>query len=1299
MNNLFLASQKTFFAFVALTILSFSNFTCAQSVEKVTLNGKTYFVYPTRQGAFTTIIVEKTKEEIRAEFDKNYGEITMSPEEREFTYKDFEQELSHSYASKYEMKAMNANPLAFISVFYNDSRDIEPSLDPLPDGDYIQYFEKIDIDAAHKDVCKGIIAGKFSLKNNQLEGSAIWFSQFGDSVKYGTFENGVKQGLWVINALKGKNNFYADYKKSYKEAKAIKSSSSTLNEYQNYNEGILNGAFFVKDHGRIIEEGFYKDGEKSGTWREYALLPPKDSVNIKMKIYNDYQMGRGEAPFLQENWYALAIPQLVSERVYWDVQPIHRGIFVRSTANANMFYNQVRGKATDELYQKVIDKKKAKIEVYDSLLPFNFHNKPSIYFSSNMFFSINYPVAEGEEGQDGLQLGREYYDNYEGYEEYGGYEQDYSDYAGGEYFQPITTNKLMDSLGYKPMFKSAKEFYINGTKKYEFDFTDSTRFNEDTIYYSNGKPFSIVSPLKDSNQYCHKIYDMNGKLYANFIHDSIGEYIRESEGNIVTRERYDQQKSKTINGIKYTFDPYQKTLTYHARDTMEKVNLTAATLIYELRDSTGKYPILNQWFYPNTRTLTTAQFSLFGDTVSSTSYYFSEDYNNYRVKGASYFGDLVQIEEGNAGFDVTNHSRYTYYHDSIKAKLDSLPQARITYMNELYDLTQESLLLFKGQPFTGKVNFKTSKKDYKLTASNTAIAVRICNSKKWTKKVLKAFELEQKGQKTKLHNELKTSVAYINEFYDPIQSSIVSYAAAIGFQYETTEYNFKNANDVSVSGNYLNGKPDGNWVAKNGQGKVLRSAFYKDGELDGKYSTYKIAQKPKKVKKRKNDEYGESYDGYSDEMNSDTLPKKPVYYLFETTEYKNSKREGLSTTYDWLGNITQRTSYKDNEASGPAFEKTKYSKTTMSYAYGQLDGLVTTKIKLSSKRDSIMLYELNFKDGQLQGESRSYHPGGLLAKRGFFLGGQPIDDYEAYDTLGFKYHYVKFLYSFPVEEKIYEANSLSVKYLYDWKDSINFVPDGFEMSQGLERIYAQEGLMNRELNRAYMGRQSLIEKTDLSYDMIKYFPNDTISRYGSVENQKNVGCWHFQNYDGLDLYEIDYFDTLIKVNGLIFKSKGIYRGYDEAGNTTHLSYIIERNEKYDCSHSDYYEKRQFMTIQDFGKGDRMNGYAKNYYDNGTLQSEGQMKNGLPTGIWKMYENDGSLNEVGEYKQGKRNGRWLKGDLSKTNYMGDICLNPNLPNLEEKLAKEAKRLDVSIIIYLMGKAKDQSNYEMDLNEEK
>jgi len=91
-----------------------------------------------------------------------------------------------------------------------------------------------------------------------------------------------------------------------------------------------------------------------------------------------------------------------------------------------------------------------------------------------------------------------------------------------------------------------------------------------------------------------------------------------------------------------------------------------------------------------------------------------------------------------------------------------------------------------------------------------------------------------------------------------------------------------------------------------------------------------------------------------------------------------------------------------------------------------------------------------------------------------------------------------------------------------------------------------------------------------------------------------------------------------------------------------------------------------------------------------------MKHGLPTGIWKYYTPNGMLTQVGTYVMGKRNGRWLSGDLSKTNYLGDICMNPNAPDLEERIRYQENLLDIQIRYFKLGKIQKTEFFDINLN---
>ena len=52
-----------------------------------------------------------------------------------------------------------------------------------------------------------------------------------------------------------------------------------------------------------------------------------------------------------------------------------------------------------------------------------------------------------------------------------------------------------------------------------------------------------------------------------------------------------------------------------------------------------------------------------------------------------------------------------------------------------------------------------------------------------------------------------------------------------------------------------------------------------------------------------------------------------------------------------------------------------------------------------------------------------------------------------------------------------------------------------------------------------------------------------------------------------------------------------------------------------------------------------NGVIKNFYDNGKIAAEGQLKNGYPDGTWKYYHLTGSISGTGNMIEGQRQGPW------------------------------------------------------------
>lgn len=1198
----------------------------SQTVKQTTIAGQTYHVYPYPEYVSMGWHLEralKKHEEVDVAVIEGFYELEEAPQKKSIS------------------KVVRKNSDFFFNNHFVLETDITPSLDPLPDGKYVQfysgYFKFDNKDKRVYDEQK--VAGYFEIKNNVLHGAAYWLNTLGDTVKFGRFNEGKKEGVWTLRSTPNIQVYSAKNANEYCAQKPI----YTV-EKSTFNNGVLNGTYEKYESGDLIEKGNYTEGKESGEWFIYERVFDYDFIRkiAKTKV-------------VLKQHFTYASKENISHKPY-----IRQQIFSYDLPRKYFVFS-------------------------------NYYEKPEIDFLRFWEYATN--------AESALELPEEafngYGDDMEMYGEYDGPEgtlefpiDNYEDYTfvNGKMIEKC---KLIDSIGIYNIYDGIyEEFYDNEQLKVRLEFKNGELVEEDTVFWENGKPFDVIYFDPIQNLYENRKYDFNGTLYEVNVYDVKGKFIKQTldpyfrDKNIVIGN----EKAILVEEPSYASRGISKWYTFEVNhnDTLSTENTLTGTITLEKKWYNDTTEWMNTVYDADQRVLTTTVKSCIGTATHDYSAEFDSEFKTIRGKSTFYLNDLQFIETFNGNFEPMRQFGLR----------DSFPQSRIVNPF-LYSTTSEQVLYYKEHPFSGKVMLSTAS-ETSISISANKIKIAISNgNEKFTKKLEKEFEKYKKTGKSKYKDILAISENRL--FHGSIFSDFFPANNMLNLFQNKTNYDELTAMNltsiVRIEGNMSQGKPDGIWRAFDKDNKLMSECVFSNGSLNGKLKSFAYAvPKPKK----QDDLY--MYD-YEDPMAKfDSLPAKKVYYLQNELNFKNDMISGDEINYDWTGKILSKKTYVDGYEQGPAFERNSVLTVSLNYENGLPDGKIVTKLHLPGK-DTLVINELNVQSGSLQGESKSYHTNGKISKRGFFLNGMPIDDYEGYDTLGTRFHYVKFEYSFPVEEKIWESNQLSVRYLFDWRDSIYFQPTDLYESTSVEALLYSTGLANGAYNTPYMGRPSLVEKGGIDYHMTKYFPNDSVSRDGALSSGKKVGCWQFFSYEGEKLYEVEYFDSVLKINDTIqFKSKGILFDFDATGNLLSKSYIIEKFEKYDCAHSDHYEVRQFYTFwQAHDSLHRINGYVKNYYDNGTIQSEGTMQNGLPTGIWKFYDPFGKLNKVGEYALGKRTGRWLNGDLSKTKYLGDICMNPNLPDLEEQIKRQEKLLDIYIEYFKNGKLLRTEFYGLDLNE--
>lgn len=1202
-------------------LLLLSNLIQLLAQESLSHKGERYFVYPHRKKsnmswAFINGVDLKNPKNKDILFLELYNTKEIEPGQMEEARANFESDLKNAYLTKISKKQriyIRQNSDKYYMTYYAQNQGLIPSLDPLPDGKFVQLFDHYYLMDKNGNLLeeKAKIAGFFSIKNNLPEGFAYWLNEAGDTIEQGNFVAGQRVGKWQFKSME---------RFDISEAK-ITSPNECNSIICQYAEGMLNGSFQEYSGKQLVLKGNYKDDEASGEWFEYRQIPDTTEGYYLYKHYT-YADKKTAAVFKK---------------------PIIR----------KLLYN------LEEMYADTFD------------LPRFDYNFP--YYMNELY---EYNFVE----QEDYELPEEKYGSYDGGEISSGTEEEY--YGEEEYDeslenQPIIhegkrydANKLIDSIGVKFTYTDVYEtFWPNGKVQFRYNFNEGQLQAEDTAFWDNGKPANVITYDAEKMHYFATNYDLKGRVINNSEYDSIGRFISKVEG---PREKFETIEGLKALVIELNYMGNMKYYNYDASDTLDTL-LTAPVSIFRswYRDKTSCGHVL---FDPSAHTLAIDVYSMNGFKKFSSLYTFPENYAYYSCKTVQRFKDLM-LETVTSGKLNEGYST------------DSFPQRYVKNVFSVYEATNDYLLHYKEKPFTGQfeMSFDQSAQSFKFGENNIKLAL---GGKKFKEQIRKDTENYYKNKRVK--NKVLLDMNDLSGQYEAnfiaLFPQLNDLIFARGGQTNAGESS-QPAPVQKLKGRFENGKPVGVWMSYDATGKVRSSLSFENGEVNGEVKYYAYA-------------YPENLSRNKVQLALYDAPTSLTHYLAKVRNFRKGILNGAEKHFDWKGNVIYEANYKDGYLDGITVERNKIFTSQISYEDGLYDGIMQTKLSLPGK-DTILLYDLNFQNHQLQGESRAYHANGKLAKKGFFLNNEPIEDYEAYDSLGVKYHYVKFLYTFPVEEKIWEENELSVKYEYNWQDSIYFRPtDLIDIPSVYDLLYSYHLIDESYYNEPYYGRSSIIDKAGISYQVSKFYPNQILAREGTINKGKKTGCWRYYDYEGKKLYEIDYFDTILVVNDSIkFKSKGIYYDFNTPDSSlASSSYVIEKIENYDCSHTDHYENRQFYTIwmAADSKQDRMNGYVKNYFDNGTLQSEGNMSNGLPTGVWKYYTPNGMLNQVGTYVMGKRHGRWLSGDLSKTNYLGDICMNPNAPDIEERIRYQENILDIQIRYFKLGKIQKTEVFDLNLN---
>lgn len=1205
-----------------LSIILVGSFVFSQKTMEY--NGKTYYIYPHNVPVKGMPYFAKSYRSFVKQYKATYQqwideakgkEKDKLIEEKEDRFQSYTQSSrGKRKINNWVEKCKNKQLQYLSSPQYIGLDELTPSLDPLPDGDYVQLFDPLVL-GNNQGIDSHKVAGVFSIKNDALDGNGTWYYLNGDTLVHGAFNNGLKTGTWLDLSTRIKPN----RGKSSKKNKTVELYFD-IDHYLkrdvvlNYKNGLLHGerkvyfgTYFNSKHIQI--ESYYENGEPSGTWKEYEYDYRDERYRlVSNKTFADTNifLVNGEHPIIRPSFY---------KRNFEVYKKIKKDYVVDEDSSmkypVNFQFSALAQTLTKEVFEnpELFEKKSQSLRYYRRN-----------YFNSPKFYCYLY--------QD-----------------------------------------------------TVREWYPNGQLKWEAIIKDGHLEKEPDIFYDNGKVASEVRFNVDSNKYFVYEYLYNGELSNIEVHDTNGIFLyvdarfRDKKQAFIY---HGEQLVKARNKLYYEIKNDKLPLEHNLKDT----NYLALNVFVDTSVSLAKVFLPREHKYYEISTH-------YGDTTEFLQLQFDSLYTRFS-------GTRILTWKNISLFSTLNGTE-----NEREKRIDTLPAYQFLDYGTLreYDITYDHKILINGEPFNGKVNVSLDNmklKGSKIKLKNDLLEIRISDNKTFyaRNRILNKSEtMTPEAYEQMLFKEHK---AYYNKKpdFNAVADIVKEIFEQINFSNSSEElayYGYLRNENYSFTGNVENGKLVGRWNVKGSTGEIEKTYDFVKGEYHGQIISYNLVNKIDFYKQDKI---------YYDHLGNPVGKKLPNKYPFEVKNFENDLREGKYFKYDIHGNVLEEYNYENGLLHGPGFVKGDFFFIKENFNLGARDGRMEI---FMTYNDTILMSDLNFQNGDLSGKSTIYHENGKVAKEGFFLDGKPIETYQAFDSTGQLYHYVKFKYGFATEEKIWEENQLSAKYDMDWEDSVYFNNFKFITNDDyVSKVLYNIGGMGRNYYKPYKGRPSMVEKEDIPYFLTKYYPDNTLAREGRINDmEEKIGNWNYYHYNGNKLYSIHYGDSIIKVNDSIeFKTYGKYYKVNTSGDTTMIGYITEMDSKYDCANTDHYEIRQFYFPNQLNDDKNLrNGTIKHYYDNGVLQSEGKMQNGIPTGVWKFYDPYGKLNQVGAYKNGQKEGRWLKGDLAKIKFLGDICLNPNMPNLEEEIAKREKELDVSVHYYMNGQLKNTIYFDMNLNKKR
>ncbi|MBL4861780.1 MAG: hypothetical protein JKY09_02025, partial [Crocinitomicaceae bacterium] len=588
---------------IGLLLITQTSF--GQKVDTLELNGESYLVYPFKLSVgihsdYYTVLdakksmkyrLKKYERELKNEMDINSVELEMLLHELSFEARGKSKSRKH-LNGKFR-RAARKNPYPLLEQRYTLNRDIIPSLDPIPDGKYVQLFDDFcmtDKKGGCQEETKRI-AGYFSIKNNMLNGEAYWLNLNGDTLKSGVFKDGLKQGVWKLSVRRTQYTLNKKDAEMYVELGHPRMDTTVIIcEYVN---GAMTGHYRrYYSSKNPVEEGMLLEGEEIGEWIYREVTYEGFGRNKKRNRNNSLVTFR----------YTVANQDTINTKKPW----IRKGLIETYGADYKIFDFSSRY----DVQGPMLD-----------LFEYAFEKEPDLDLEEEM------------SGSYGL-------DEYE--DEFGDHQIEGGDYSHSS-FQPMvfdgnreesfSRGYVIDSIGMIAKYDGVCEkIYPNGQLMVKYVFENGELEREDTIYWDNGKAHDVIHFIADSNQFERSIYDYTGKLYKQLVFDSLGDYVR-------TNFEHDDRKYVFLGGFKADDPVRGKYYFYDHNDTLLS-ELSEPLVVFRSWYKQDSSVLYNMEFDPNLREHKRYQYAATGAIVAYSEKTFGEGFESWTGKRTMKFGPL-----------------------------------------------------------------------------------------------------------------------------------------------------------------------------------------------------------------------------------------------------------------------------------------------------------------------------------------------------------------------------------------------------------------------------------------------------------------------------------------------------------------------------------------------------------------------------------------------------------------------------------------------------------------------------------